>query len=67
MTRTEFADKYLFPYKDGDIPTTAEWTKMFNKDLDVLIADEVKNLALPHVIKSVGDEHKSADWRREHL
>jgi len=51
MTREEFAEKWGYQSAIGYGSAQFDCKESLLKDLDVLIADEVKKLALPHVIK----------------
>lgn len=56
MTRQEFADKWGYQSGVGYGSAQFDCRDSLLKDLNVLIANEVKNLALPHVIVPLPDE-----------
>ena len=70
MTRQEFADKWGYQSGVGYGCAQFDCRESLLKDLNVLIADEVKNLALPQVSKCEDVEREAlllayAKWRDE--
>jgi hypothetical protein len=60
MTRQEFAEKWGYQSGVGYGSAQFDCKASLLKDLDVLIADEVKNLALPQVSKCESIERRTS-------